>query len=76
MSYQVLLLTLRIYSQPYSLLTTQPLLSKSITGLGKFTEYEFHGLAFTVNGYRPVSPVKLVRTSEDGKTIPFVNWKV
>ena len=44
--------------------------------IGKFTEYTFHVLVFTVNGYRPVSPVKVVRTSEDGKTIPFVNWKV
>ena len=51
-------------------------LNKSITDLGKFTEYEFHVLVLTVNGYRPVSPVKVVRTSEDGKTIPFVNWKV
>ena len=51
-------------------------LNTSITGLGKFTEYEFHVLVLTVNGYRPVSPVKVVRTSEDGKTIPFVNWKV
>ena len=48
-------------------------LSTSITGLGKFTEYEFHVLAFTVNGYRPVSPVKVVRTIEDGKTKPFCN---
>ena len=69
LSYQVLLLTLRMYSQPYSLLTTQPLLSTSITGLGKFTEYEFHVLAFTVSGYRAVSPVKIVRTSEDDKKI-------
>ena len=51
-------------------------LSTSITGLGKFTEYEFHVLAFTGNGNGPVSPVKVVRTSEDGKTKPFVNWKV
>ena len=51
-------------------------LSTGVTGLGKFTEYEFHVLAFKVNGYRPVSPVKIVRTSEDGKAIPFVNWKV
>ena len=46
-------------------------LSTSITGLGKFTEYEFHVLVLTVNGYRPVNPLKVVRTSEDGKTIPF-----
>ena len=51
-------------------------LNTSITGLAKFTEYEFHVLAFTGNGNGPVSPVTVVRTSEDGKTIPFVNWKV
>ena len=50
-------------------------LSTSITGLGKFPEYEFHVLAFTVNGYRPVSPVKVVRTSEDGNTKPFFKLK-
>ena len=46
-------------------------LNTSITGLGKFTEYEFHVFVLTVNGYRPASPVKVVRTSEDGKTKPF-----
>ena len=51
-------------------------LNTSITGLAKFTEYEFHVLAFTGNGNGPVSPVTVVRTSEDGKTIPFVKWKV
>ena len=51
-------------------------LNTSITGLAKFTEYEFHVLAFTGNGNGPVSPVTVVRTSEDGKTRPFVNWKV
>ena len=51
-------------------------LNTSITGFAKFTEYEFHVFVLTVNGDRPVSPVKVVRTSEDGKTIPFVNWKV
>ena len=60
--------------------TTISLFNKSalntrITNLGKFAEYEFHVLVLTVNGYRPVSPVKVVRTSEDGKTIRFVNWK-
>ncbi|XP_067028426.1 receptor-type tyrosine-protein phosphatase S-like isoform X2 [Acropora muricata] len=40
-------------------------LSTRITGLGKFTEYEFHVLAFTANGNGPLSPVKLVRTNED-----------
>ncbi|XP_067026514.1 uncharacterized protein, partial [Acropora muricata] len=40
-------------------------LNTRITNLGKFAEYEFHVLVLTVNGYRPVSPVKVVRTSED-----------
>ena len=46
-------------------------LNTSITGLGKFTEYEFHVLAFTGNGNGPLSLVQVVRTSEDGKTKPF-----
>ena len=46
-------------------------LSTTITGLGKFTEYEFHVLAFTANGNGPLSPVQVVRTNEDGKTIPY-----
>ncbi|XP_044165887.1 uncharacterized protein LOC122949943 [Acropora millepora] len=46
-------------------------LSTSITGLGKFTEYEFHVLAFTANGNGPLSPVQVVRINEDGKTIPY-----
>ena len=40
-------------------------LSTSVTGLGKFTEYEFHVLAFPANGNGPLSPVKVVRTSEE-----------
>ena len=51
-------------------------LNTSITDLGKFTEYEFHVLVLTVNGYRPVSPVKAVRTSEDGRHYRLFNWKV
>ena len=43
----------------------------SITGLGKFTEYEFHVLAFTANGNGPMSPVQEVRTKEDGKMRSF-----
>ena len=46
-------------------------ISTSVTSLGKFTEYEFHVLAFTANGNGPLSPVKVVRTNEDGKTIPY-----
>ena len=46
-------------------------LSTTITGLGKFTEYEFHVLAFTANGNGPLSPVQVVRTKEDGKKIAY-----
>ncbi|XP_067026518.1 uncharacterized protein [Acropora muricata] len=54
-------------------------LNTSITGLAKFTEYEFHVLAFTGNGNGPVSPVEVVRTSEDvpsegPKGLSFVEW--
>ena len=40
-------------------------LSTSVTGHGKFTECEFYVLAFTTNGNGPLSPVEVVRTSEE-----------
>ena len=40
-------------------------LSACVTGLWKFTEYELFLLAFTANGNGPLTPVKLVRTSEE-----------
>ena len=42
-------------------------LSKTVTGLDKFTEYEFQVLAFTSVGDGPKSSVKVVRTKEGGK---------
>ena len=42
-------------------------LSKTVTGLDKFTEYELQVLAFTSVGDGPNSSVKVVRTKEDGK---------
>ena len=42
-------------------------LSKTVTGLDKFTEYELQVLAFTSVGDGPKSSVKIVRTKEDGK---------
>ena len=51
-------------------------LSTSITGLRKFTEYEFHVLAFTANGNGPLSPIQVVRTNEDGKIIPLLSHRV
>ena len=38
-----------------------------VTGLAKFTEYEFHMLAFTSAGDGINSSVKFSRTKEDGK---------
>ena len=42
-------------------------LSKTVTGLLKYTEYEFKVLAFTSVGDGPNSSVKIERTNEDGK---------
>ena len=41
--------------------------SKNISGLEKYTEYEFKVLAFTANGNGPSSSVLVVRTAEDGE---------
>ena len=43
------------------------ILTKTITGLDKFSEYELQVLAFTSVGDGPNSSVKVVRTKEDGK---------
>ena len=43
--------------------------TENITGLDKYTEYEFQVLAFTCNGYGPKSSVKVERTNEDGELI-------
>ena len=40
--------------------------SKTVSGLDKFTEYEFQVLAFTSDGDGPKSSVKVKRTMEDG----------
>ena len=44
-----------------------------VTGLSKYTEYEFQVLAFTSNGYGPKSSVKVERTNEDGELIRYQN---
>ena len=44
-------------------------LTKTVTGLLKYTEYEFQVLAFTSAGDGTNSSVKTVRTNEDGKQI-------
>ena len=42
------------------------MLSRNVTGLDKFTEYEFQVLAYTSDGDGPKSPVEVKRTKEDG----------
>ena len=42
-------------------------LFEDVTGLEKFSEYEFQVLAFTSDGDGPKSSVKVERTKEDGK---------
>ena len=42
-------------------------LTKDVTGLDKYTEYEFEVLAFTSVGDGPKTSVKVERTKEDGK---------
>ena len=44
-------------------------LSRVVSALDKYTEYEFHVLAFTSKGDGPKSSVVVVRTKEDGKLI-------
>ncbi len=45
----------------------ETILSKDVTGLEKYTEYEFQVLAFTSVGDGPKSSIKVERTNEDGK---------
>ena len=40
---------------------------KALTGLAKYTKYEFQLLAFTSVGDGPKSSVKFAKTNEDGK---------
>ena len=42
-------------------------LTRDVTGLDKYTEYEFEVLAFTSAGDGPKSAVVVERTKEDGK---------
>ena len=41
-------------------------LNKTVSGLNKYTEYEFQVLAFTSDGDGPKSSTKVKRTMEDG----------
>lgn len=45
------------------------ILSKVVTGLAKYTEYEFQVLAFTSVGDGPNSTVNSETTKEDGKKL-------
>ena len=44
------------------------ILTKDVTGLEKYTEYEFQVLAFNSVGDGPTSSVEVERTKEDGKS--------
>ena len=49
-------------------------LTKVVTGLDKYTEYEFEVLAFTSIGDGPKGSVESQRTMEDGKKFAFVTF--
>ena len=42
-------------------------LTRDVTGLDKYTEYEFQVLVFSSVGSGPPSPLRVVRTNEDGE---------
>ena len=46
-------------------------LTEDVTGLDKYTEYEFQVLAFTSVGDGPKSSVEVQRTMQDGKKYYF-----
>ena len=48
--------------------------SKTVTGLLKYTEYEFKVLAFTSVGDGPNSSVKIERTKADGEYSSMILW--
>ena len=47
-------------------ISNEATLSRTVSGLDKFTEYEFQVLAFTSDGDGPKSSAKVKRTMEDG----------
>ena len=47
------------------------ILTKDVTGLEKYTEYELKVLAFTSVGDGPTSAVKFMKTMEDGKRLGY-----
>ncbi|XP_022777987.1 uncharacterized protein LOC111319496, partial [Stylophora pistillata] len=58
----------RCFSGSFSFLniTSESTLSRLVTGLQKYTEYEFQVLAYTSDGDGPKSPVEVERTQGDG----------
>ena len=48
-------------------------LTKEVTGLHKYTEYEFQVLAFTFVGDGPNSSVEVERTRQDGKRSEIIS---
>ena len=44
-------------------------LTKNVTGLAKYTEYEFQVLASTSVGDGPKSPLKVEKTKQDGEDL-------
>ena len=62
------------------LISDENTFTKTVTGLLKYTEYEFQVLAFTSAGDGPKSSKLVKRTNEDGKTKAsaplsfFVGW--
>ena len=55
------------YSSTILVIQSASILTKAFATLDKFTEYEFQVLAFTSVGDGPKTPVKNVKTKEDGK---------
>ena len=51
------------------IINSAAILTKSVTGLDIYTEYEFQVLAFTSVGDGPKSTVQDERTKEDGKEL-------
>ena len=45
------------------------ILTKTVSGLEKFTEYEFDVLAYTSAGDGPKTSVVIARTKEDGENL-------
>ena len=54
-------------SEATTIVLNDSCMSKDVSGLEKYTEYEFQVLTLTGFANSPVSSVKVVRTMEDGK---------